>query len=47
MMALGLPLHTIGDVSAGAYLATADALLGLAAIIAAYAWAWRHDDDFR
>ncbi len=48
MMVAGLPLYTIGDVSAGAYLAVAGFLLGLAASVAAHAWGWSHeDDDFR
>ena len=48
MIVVGLPLYSIADVEAGAYLATAGVLLALAATIAANRWAWRHDeDDFR
>jgi hypothetical protein len=48
MIVVGLPLYSIGDMTAGAYLAVAGLLLALAAFVAAHAWAWSQDEtDFR
>jgi hypothetical protein len=44
MIVVGLPLYSVGDMAAGAYLAVAGLLLALAAVIAAHVWAWTQDE---
>jgi protein-S-isoprenylcysteine O-methyltransferase Ste14 len=47
LIIVGLFLYSVTDLKWGGWLALTGVFLAFGATLAAYAWPWTHDDDFR